>query len=273
MLSRFACLAAVVLTATACRTTPPPTPTAPVEEPAVEEESSDLELGSLKVKDQSLLEATLTLQGVFAEGVRPATLHWSAVTGETPLGEGDAPLTIGDDGTFSVDLPVRFGSDLASLQPYQDKETLEVIVTATTGTGDEELEATRSVIARSPLLPVVGMTSVQASRNTPGTLSLSYYVSVRNPNPFEVRVSSLNYTATLNGKSVASGDLPLASKLPASAEASYELPAEANGGNFGKEMTALLKSTEAQWGFTGSLRASKIDLPFDLKGKLPLSKE
>ena len=264
---RAALVAALVVSA--CKSAPEPVPEPKAPPPP---KAEPLELTKAQVVEQSLLEATLELSGKVGPVVTDRTLSWSARTGELSLGEGEVEIAPAADGTFTAPVTLTFGEGREDLAPFQDRESIEIVVEGTLGEGAQAYTASRSPSVRSPLLPAVTITSVQASRDTPGSLALTYLVTIKNPNPFDVRVSTLEYTAGLGGKTVASGDLPLGSRIPASAESMFELPAQLNAENAGKDFGKMIRQPELEWTFSGQLNARKVKVPFDLKGMLPLAK-
>lgn len=256
-----ACLSLVVVSA--CQTTPAPVPEAAPAAPRAE----PLELTGIEVTEQSLLKASLAVNGKVGPDALERTLSWKATSGETVLGEGEATLTPDADGAFSVPVEVTFGDSLEALAPYQSRRSLDIVVQATLG----QYQASRSRAVRSPLLPVVGIATVRASRNEAKSLSLTYSVTVHNPNPFEVRVRTLRYEAGLGGKTVAQGELPLGSKLPPAAESMFDLPGELNTENAGADFNRMVRQPELEWRFSGTLDAREVAIPFELKGMLPIA--
>lgn len=263
-MSRLLCVACLTfVVVTACQSTPAPVPESAPAAPRAE----PIELTGVEVTEQSLLNATLSVKGKVGPDAVDRTLTWRATTGDTVLGEGETTLSVDADGSFSLPMVVTFGDSLASLMPYQAKRSLDIVVQATLG----QYQASRSRSVRSPLLPVVGIATVRASRNEARALALTYTVTVHNPNPFEVRVRSLRYEAGLGGKTVAQGELPLGSKLPPAAESMFDLPAELNAENSGGEFNRMVRQPELEWRFAGTLDARDLDIPFDLKGMLPIA--
>lgn len=263
-MSRLLCVACLSLVvASACRSTPEPVPEAATAAPR----AAPLELTGIEVTEQSLLNATLSVKGKVGPDTQERTLSWRATSGDTLLGEGEAALALDADGSFAVPMEITFGDSLESLQPYQAKRSLEIVVQTSLG----EHQASRSRSVRSPLLPVVGIATVRASRTEAKALSLTYSVTIHNPNPFEVRVRTLRYEAGLGGKTVAQGELPLGSKLPPAAESMFDLPAELNTENAGADFNRMVRQTELEWRFTGALDARELAVPFELTGTLPIA--
>ena len=255
-----ACLCAV---AVACKSTPEPMPEVRAAPPRAE----PLALVGLDVTEQSLLTATLSLKGKVGPDVAERTLAWRATSGDAALGEGEATLSVAPDGSFTAPVIITFGDSLEALEPYQAKRSVEVVVHASLGGH----ESSRSRSVRSPLLPVVAIATVRASRNEVKALALTYSETIHNPNPFEVRVSTLSYEAGLGGKTVATGELPLGSKLPPAAESTFDLPAELNAENSGGEFNTMVRQKELEWRFSGVLDARVVKMPFELKGALPIA--
>lgn len=253
---------------TACKTAPEARPQGPAHTPITTEPFT---LTGIAVSAQSLVDVTLAVSGKVAEGVTERRLSWTAKAGTSTLGEGEALLDVDADGRFSLPVVVSFGRSLSALAPYQRDESLEVVVTARLGEGSKAPEASRSRAVRSPLLPAVSIATVRASRTAARAVELTYLVMVHNPNPYEVRVGTLSYTAKLGGKTVATGALPLGRALPASAQSEFELPAELNVENATGDFDKMMREKSLEWQFTGSVDARAFEVPFDLSGVLPIS--
>lgn len=254
-----------LLVVSACKSTPQARPEA--SERQESPKMSPFTLTGVNVTEQSLLKATLVLTGHVGPDVTARTLRWQANAGSEVLGEGEVAIKPAEHGDFSAPLTLIFGETLEDLAPYQSEESFEVVVTATLG----DFTASRSRSVRSPLLPVVSIATVRASRNEVRAMALTYLVMVHNPNPFPVAVRNLSYTAHLAGKTIAKGEFSLGSALPGSMQSEFEVPAELNHENSDGAFNAILREKELEWGFSGAVDARVFQVPFDLSGTLPLS--
>jgi LEA14-like dessication related protein len=266
---RFPRSAAFLALVTACATTPPPAPTPVAPPPAPKVAEPALALTGLTGEGETLLGLALKLEGALAAGETARELTWKATIGEHQIGSGTVPLA--GPGRFEVSLPVTFGATAADLAPFQDGETQQVLVEAAIAKGEATVTETRSVRVRSPKLPSVRIVNVQASRPDPQVLELTFLMSIVNPNPWEIRVGKVTYTATLADKTLIRSDLPLGAKVPASSENTFEIPAEANAQNCGKDIVPMLKKGTLPWGFTGALTVGGLELPIDLQGETKVS--
>ena len=86
-----------------------------------------------------------------------------------------------------------------------------------------------------------------------------------------MRAGALTYSGTLADKTIANTELPLASKVPASSNMEYEIPAQATPDNCGKEFASIVKQTSLPWGFKGTVSIQGVPIPVDLSGSLKLS--
>lgn len=260
---RLACISLFAMAA--CQSAPQPRPDAAAqEEPTAK---IPFVLTGANVTGQSLLDATLTVTGQVGPEVTDRTLRWEANAGSKVLGEGELTIQPDEEGQFSAPLVLTFGETIDDLQPYQSQESFEVVVTTTLG----EFGASRSRSVRSPLLPVVSIATVRASRNEARAMALTYLVMVHNPNPFPVRVRNLSYTAQLQGKTVGTGEFSLGSALPGSMQSEFEVPAELNNENSDGTFNAILREKELEWRFSGAVETRAFPIPFDLSGTLPLA--
>lgn len=259
-------LALPLLLAVACASGPQPVPQ---ERPATEAPPPSFALTSVKPESASLLKLVLSAEGEVHVDARD--LRWTVRHGDRVIGEGRETITPDDEGAFSITLPLTLGKTHEQLQPYQGSEAMELIVTAALGEGDAALTDSRSVRVRAPQVPKVDVVSVQGTRGGPAELTLTYVVTVRNPNPFEVRAGRLDYAALLDGRPILATDLVLATRIPASGEATWDLPAEANVETWGADLGTALRRTELPWGFRGTLSVDGVSVPFDLSGDLKIS--
>jgi hypothetical protein len=262
-------LAVVVVAAAGCQSAPAPRP--PVVEAAEPEAPADepLVLGEATTKSQTLRGVTLVLQGDFGPDDTASALTWTAKVFEQEVGAGSAAIAPDPDGRFTVELPLKWGSTREELANFQ-QQALEVVVEVKTD-GAAPLVRTRTVRIRGPLLPTATVVSVQASREGPLALGVTYLLSIRNPNPYEIKVGTLRYEARLSGRPIVKGELPLSAKVPASADNMFEIPAMATTESYGKDIAALLRQTLVPWGFGGTLSAGGIEIPIDVQGEMRLS--
>lgn len=229
-----------------------------------------LELTGLSVEEESLRGVTLALTGAHALASAPREVHWTATIDGARLASGTLPCSADEDGEFRLDVPLTYAEDFIVTGDSNGELTAEVLVTLRADDGANQVEATRSVRLRRPTQPTVTM-HLQASRTGPASMNLVYYFALRNPNAFDVRASVLRYQAMLEGKVVDEGELPLAARIPAWAENSFDIPAEANVQNVGRELPALMRKNELQWSFVGSVKVGGREIPIDMSGPLPLS--
>lgn len=231
------------------------------------------ELTDVTAENESLLGLSLMVDGHVEPDVTGRELAWTARSGTRVLGTGTSVVQPDEDGDFSLELPLSYGTDAAAIASFQGGETFDLTLTATLSSGGESLVSEVTALVRSPRLPVVDIVSVQASRNVPGALALTYLLQIRNPNAYDVRVGTLVYEAGLGGKVVGAANLPLMTRVPGSTEGMFEIPAVANADNVGKELPAMLRQTELPWGFSGSLKVGGVTVPVDVQGSLKLSRE
>lgn len=265
---RIAFVLPLFLLAAACASGPRPVPQ-PHERPETQAPPPSFALTSVTPRSASLMKLVLSAEGEVHVDARD--LRWTVRHGERVIGEGRETITPDENGAFSLTLPLTLGKTFEQLQPYQGSEAMELVVTAALGEGGAALTDSRSVRVRAPQVPQVDVVSVQGTRGGPAELTLTYVVTVRNPNPFEVRAGRLDYTALLDGRPILATDLVLATRVPASGEATWDLPAEANVETWGADLGAALRRTELPWGFRGTLSVDGVSVPFDLSGDLKIS--
>ena len=249
-----------------CATTPiasgPVTPKAPPPPPFA--------LTNITADQKSLVAIMLHITGQLGPGVTGNKVALTAKYGETELATDSASFTADSAGSFTVDLPVKLGASAADLAKYQGFETMQILV-------DGKLEGTphsgtHAVVVRSPHLPTTKVLSVQASRTEVNTLEVTYWIRISNPNPFEVKVTSMPYTAKVADKVLSKSALPAELKVPPSAENEFQIPTAATPANCGKDFNTMVKKTELPWSFVGTVEIGGVEMAYDLTGQLKLSK-
>jgi LEA14-like dessication related protein len=266
MKTLLAC-AIVALVGIGCQTAPP-VPEQKVAVAAAPVPYAPFVLNDVTAEGESLVGLSLKVAGKVARNVSERELTWTAKAGEKSLGSGTATLEPGADGTFLVALPVKLGETAEDLAPFQGSDAIELTVDASLPGG---LTATRSRAIRTPRLPVLAMLTVEATKTSTATVALTYTISVRNPNLFEVKLSGLKYKGELNGKVLGEGSLPGGGRIPSASETTFELPVEANAQNCGKDIHSIVRKSQMPWAFTGTMRFGDIEVPFDLNGEVKLS--
>lgn len=230
-----------------------------------------LQLTGLSVENESLQGLTLVLSGVQRLNAPASRVHWSAHVNEEELGQGTQAVSFDEEGEFRLELPLRYAEGFLIRDSNSGPPTAELVVHLSLAHEKGEATASRSVRLRRPELPKVSV-QMQASRSGNNAVTLVYYFAIRNPNSFDVRASVLRYEALVASKVVSDGELPLATRIPGWADTSFDLPAEANADNVGKELRKLMSQDALDWGFRGSVKISGMEIPIDLKGDLELSR-
>lgn len=243
----------------------------PQQEAAVQEQKEPLSISGLSVEKESLQGMTLALSGSQNLGGTAHQASWTARVGDELLGSGEATVRADEEGNFQLELPIQYGEGFLIVDPEAGPQTAEVVVNISIAHEAGEVSASRSVRLRRPALPRVNI-QMQASRSGPNTVALVYYFAVRNPNSFDVRASILRYEALIADKVVSDGELPLATRIPGWADASFDLPAEANTQNVGRGISALIQQESLDWSFRGSVKISGMEIPIDLTGGIQLSR-
>lgn len=230
-----------------------------------------LAIVALTTETQTIEGLVLKLDGHLGPAATGRELSWSAKAGDREVGQGK--LEVAGPGDFSAPLELTFGNTMADLAPYQDSEVQQLVVEVSVATGDTAVTESRSLRVRSPRLPEAKIVHVQSSRPDRAVLEMTFLLSIKNPNPWEIRVGTVTYTVMLADKTLITSDLPLASKVPGSSESTFEVPAAANAQNCGKDIGPMLKKPELPWAFTGGLKVGAVELPIDLKGTVKVTAE
>jgi LEA14-like dessication related protein len=257
---------ALVLVA-ACATSKPPPPALP---------SDALQAQPLAVTEQNLTSFTVEARMEFQNpDATPLTIHeatFEVSLDGTSVGKGRATLDQqvgpGESQFVRIPAPTSLASDEATLKKWLDKgdQPIQVTVQGTlqiTENGvNREAPFTEVGELRAPRLPIAKMNDVDVGRYAEGELGISFFLGLENQNPFEVRVQSISYRASLNGQEVATGMASTGDRLPASQTAEYEIEAsskdsQTNSMSYAVEGVVDLGVTKMPYKLAGPVNFSK----------------
>ena len=137
-----------------------------------------------------------------------------------------------------------------------------------------EVPFARSREVRVPRLPHLKLQEFEAGRYSEDEAGVTFHVGVVNPNPFEVRVTSIKYAISIADKAVAEGEIGKGDKVSPSSTGVFDIEAKATVETHGPEIKKLIKARTLPFVITGALTAELFSEPFEFKGNLnlPLAK-
>ena len=126
--------------------------------------------------------------------------------------------------------------------------------------------------------PEVLVTNITPLEATLFEQQLKVDIRVRNPNPFELNVTGLDFTLNLNGKRLARGVANHAVTIPRLGDASLSVNTTTSTLDVMRQLLSLHNQQDMKYQITGVLHLDGTRLPFDTEGvifdasQLPSSK-
>ncbi len=124
--------------------------------------------------------------------------------------------------------------------------------------------------------PVITLKEIHVQQLSLTDASLVFVAEIQNPNGYELRLKSLDYTVHLNGKEAGGGFLEKEVSVPASSSAPVEIPVTARFGSLGGVAKLYLTGRELPYRIEGKalVKAGLFDrtFPFSRTGVLSPSK-
>lgn len=125
--------------------------------------------------------------------------------------------------------------------------------------------------------PVITLKEIHVRQLTLNDASLVFVAEIRNPNGYELRLKSLDYTVHLGGREAGSGLLEREVAVPASSSAPVEIPVTARFGSLGGVVKLYVAGRELPYRIEGKalVKAGLFDrtFPFSRTGTLSPSKK
>jgi LEA14-like dessication related protein len=202
------------------------------------------------------------------------------VADDKVLKSGDAALNIavaaGGTSSFSVADRAQYADSLETLKALSEKGgdmlvSLRGKLTVSVGGTRTELEFAKAKELRTPRLPTVVMNEVDFGRYSGNEVGGTFYIGVKNPNPFSIHLVSLSYEAAVNGKSLADGELGKGEKVEPTSTGVFEVPVQVNQETYGAEVDKLIKTRSLPYEVKGELKGKLFAAPYDLKGTVKLN--
>ena len=120
--------------------------------------------------------------------------------------------------------------------------------------------------------PVITLKEIHVQQLSLTDASLVFVAEIRNPNGYELRLKSLDYTVHLGGREAGGGSLEKEVTVPASSSAPVEIPVTARFGSLGGVVKLYLTGKELPYRIEGKalVKAGLFDrtFPFSRTGVL-----
>ncbi len=120
--------------------------------------------------------------------------------------------------------------------------------------------------------PTITLREIHVRQISLSDASLMFVAEIQNPNHYELRLKSLNYTVYLNDRETGSGSLQKEITVPASSTAPVEIPVSARFGSLGEIARMYMTGGELPYRIEGKalVKAGLFDrnFPFSRTGTL-----
>ena len=124
--------------------------------------------------------------------------------------------------------------------------------------------------------PALSVKEILVDQISSGDLHITLKVEAENPNRFDLTMTALDYTFSLDNREVGRGSLAQEVKLPASAKSTVELPVTARLSPTGGLLKSIFSARESVYKIEGTARVSTAigatTFPFTRTGSFKLKK-
>jgi LEA14-like dessication related protein len=124
--------------------------------------------------------------------------------------------------------------------------------------------------------PTFVLKEISVTQFSPLEVDLQFGIEVQNPNRFDLKLRSLEYVAILNDREVGHGQTQTGVTIAQLSSSLVQIPLQADLGNFGPVVTALLTGQPLKYKIKGSavVEASlgKATLPFSKSGEIKIKR-
>ncbi len=256
----------VVASVSGCKTTPEAPPPEP--DPTV----AEVQIG---FSDRTLTSFTATATASVANP-RSVPLRIERVTytlsarGRT-LREGayEAEVSVPASGTGQVAVPVAVEYSLATDEDREmfTGEAVPIVFNAVAhGRYDGEtveLDVDRAARLRSPRLPAVKLDTPDGARRRVDEVHATFHLRVENDNPFEIRISSLDYVLEVEGNELRESRVGTRQRVPASGSYIFTIEQDLRTANVPQLADRMREDNRIEYRLHGELRVGDMLIPFD----------
>ena len=240
-----------------------------------------LPVQELAVVSQGLTEFHLKFTGKLEAG-DPVTIekaNYELVVDEKVVKSGVVPLNVnvpaGTPTDFTLDQTIPYVTSAEELKAMDTRGgsllcALRGKLFVKGAAKTTEVPFARSREVRVPRLPHVKFQELEAGRYSDDETGVTFHIGVVNPNPFEVKISSLKYKILIADKPVAESEVGKGDRVSPSSTGVFDLEAKANVETHGPEIVKLIKARTLPYVITGELNAELFSETFEFKGNLNL---
>lgn len=140
------------------------------------------------------------------------------------------------------------------------------------GTQTFEVPFAKSKEVRTPRLPHLKFIDFDAFRSSDVEVQAVFHLGVVNPNPFQISITGLEYTASLAGKELSKGTLGAGDRISPASTGVFDVTATMSDETHGKEAAKIVKSRTVPYVVNATLRAQLYAEPLENIGDIKLTK-
>ncbi len=235
----------------------------------------------LAVVSQSLTEFKLKFTGklLSTEPVVIEKAVYELVVDEKVVKSGEMPVNV----QVAANTPTEFTLEQASAYVKSAEElkamdarggsllcALRGKLVVKSATRTDPVPFARSHDVRVPRLPHARFQELEAGRYSEDETGVTFHIGVNNPNPFEVRLSSIKYTIAIADKPVAEGEIGKGDKVSPSSTGVFDIEAKVTSETHGPDVKKLIKGRTMSYLIKGELGAELFSEAFEFKGTITL---
>ena len=235
----------------------------------------------LLVTSQSLTEFKLKFAGKLqaSEAVTIEKATYEVVVDEKVVKKGEAVLNLQAAANAATDFSIEEATqyvasadELKAMDARGGSLLCAIRGTLTVkGAGrTDQVQFARSREVRVPRLPHAKFQELEAGRYSEDETGVTFHIGVNNPNPFEVKVTSIKYTVLLSDKQVADGEIGKGERVSPSSTGVFDIEAKASAETHGADIKKLIKGRNLTYVIKGELAAELFAEPFEFKGTITL---
>lgn len=133
----------------------------------------------------------------------------------------------------------------------------------------DQIEFARSREVRVPRLPHARFQELEAGRYSEDETGVTFHIGVNNPNPFEVKVTSIRYAISMADKPVADGEIGKGEKVSPSSTGVFDIEAKMTAETH-PDIKKIIKGRNISYVIKGELVADLFSEPFLFNGVINL---
>lgn len=122
----------------------------------------------------------------------------------------------------------------------------------------------------NPIQPEVFIDAIKIEDATLSGLTALLTLNVQNPNNFALNARGLDYTMSLAGTNILSGENTSSMSVPALGSGKIEVPVRISYADILETIPKIFETGIASYNFTGSIHTRLFNIPFDKTDELKL---